>query len=163
MGEEAGEAAKDGGLAGARRPGDDRDRPARRREIRDAHLGVSDAEPGVPHKNRTAVVVAARAVRCPAPEAAQLQGRGNPACVLQGAFEHGHQGAGPEPFAPQPERQADGGDGVGECRERRPRHHQRPGNALHGAAAGQMDEAARHIHKRIEHAESEEHPGNREC
>ena len=101
-------------------------------------------------------------VCCPAPEAAQLQGRGNPARVLKGALEHGHQGAGSEAFAPQPERQAHGGHGVGERRERRPGHHKRPGHALHGAAAGQVHEAAGHVHPGVEQAETEEHPGNRQ-
>jgi hypothetical protein len=99
---------------------------------------------------------------CPASEAAQLQGRGNPAGVLQGALEHGHQGAGSEAFTPQPERQADGGHGVGQRGERRPRHYEHPGYALHGAAAGQVHEAAGHVHPGVEQAEPEEQPGNRQ-
>ena len=130
-------------------------------EFCDAHPRVADAELCVPDEDRrfgawTGLVC------CPAPEAAQLQGRGNPARVLKGALEHRHQGAGSEAFAPQPERQADGGHGVGKRRKRRPRHHKRPGNALHGAAAGQVHEAAGHVHPGVEQAETEEHPGNRQ-
>jgi hypothetical protein len=101
-------------------------------------------------------------VCCPASEAAQLQGRGNPAGVLEGALEHGNKGAGSETFAPQAERQAHGGHGVGKRRERRPSHHKHPGNALQGAAAGQVHEAAGHVHPGVEDAKTEDHRGNRQ-
>ena len=98
----------------------------------------------------------------PAPEAPQLQGRGDPAGVLEGALEHGNKGAGSEAFAPQSESQPHGAHGVGECRERRPRHHKHPGNVLHGTAAGQVHEAAGHVHPGVEDAETEDHSGNRQ-
>jgi hypothetical protein len=98
----------------------------------------------------------------PAPKAAEFQGRGDPGGVLEGALEHGNKGTRPEAFAPQTKSQAHGVHGVGERRECGPRHHKRPGYALHGAAAGQVHEAAGHVHPGVEHAETEDHPGNRQ-
>ena len=126
-----------------------------------AHLGVTDTELCVPDENRC-FGTAAGLVCCAAPEAAQLQGSGDPAGVLEGALEHGNKGAGPEAFAPQPKSQAHGLHGVGERRERRPGHHKHPGYALHGAAAGKVHEAAGHVHPGVKDAETQDHPGNRQ-
>ncbi|MCY1237462.1 hypothetical protein D9M72_501600 [compost metagenome] len=82
--------------------------------------------------------------------------------MLKGALQHGNKGAGPEAFAPQPECQAHGGHGVGKRGECRPGHHKRPGQALHGAAARQVHEAAGYVHPGVEQAETKEHCGNRQ-
>ena len=156
---ETGDESQDGGLSGTRGPGDHGDGAGHRREPVNPYAGVPNPELCVPDDKRQAAVEP-WLVRCPAPETAQLQSCGNPPGVLQGALQYGDQGAGAEAFAPQPERQAHGGDGVGQGGEGRPCHHQHPGHALQRAAAGQPHEAAGHINPRVEQAEAEDGCGD---
>ncbi|BCW50470.1 hypothetical protein StoSoilB13_28120 (plasmid) [Arthrobacter sp. StoSoilB13] len=97
-----------------------------------------------------------------APEAAQFQGCGHPAGVLKSSLKYGNQGSRAQAFTPQPEGQADGGNGVGERGERSPSHHECAGYALEWTAAGQPHEAPCHVHEGVEQSEGEDDPGNRQ-
>ncbi len=162
MGQEPGDAPEYGRLPGPRGTGN-HSHTGLRDEFRDRDPGVTNAEVRVADgERRTGARTAVGRVPAGGTETAEFQRGGNPAGVFQGALQDGHQGARPKPFAAEPEGQADGGNGVGQCRQGGPRHHQRPGHALQRPAPGQPDEAAGDVHQRIEHAEAQDGGGDGE-
>lgn len=162
VGQQTGDAAKNGRFAGARGARDHGDRTRRRTEIVDAEPGAADREEGVVDIHGCPAGSVGRVPAVPAAKAAQLKGRSYPAGVLERAFQHGDQGPRAEFLARQPEGQADGTSGVGERRKRGPRDHQRARDALERTAAGKAHKPPGYIHPGVDQAESENQASDRQ-